>query len=80
MIRPAADNSPSEVIFPAGVPMNTTRKQLDAPPAGPAQGVVWDRETMARLDREGDQVRRALQSRTDAMRTLTPDDLKVRSR
>jgi hypothetical protein len=60
--------------------MSTLPKQLEAPNRGPARAADWDRETMERLDREGELVRRALQQKTDAMRTITPDDLNVRSR
>ncbi len=60
--------------------MSTAQKQQETPARGPAKGGAWDRETMDRLDREGAEVRRALQTKTDAMRTITPDDLKFRSR
>lgn len=60
--------------------MTTPRKEMEAPSTGSSKGVVWDRETMERLDRESDEIHRVLQAKMESMRTITPDDLKVRSR
>jgi hypothetical protein len=60
--------------------MSTPIRQPAAPPSGLTKAAAWDSETMNRLDREGEQVCRALQAKTNVMRTVTPDDLKVRSR
>ena len=66
--------------LPPGEPMTTQRKDQAAPPADPIPGAPWDAETIERLDRESEQLRLAMQAKSDRMRTITPDDLKVRSR